>query len=83
MKLIDLLIGETPYRFEREEDESIWVYDDAHNLCAIIDGRGQWIEYRVTGVYNNGIDMAEIDITALRSLEKIAGKIAEDLEDES
>ena len=82
MKLIDLLIGETSYRFEREEDESVWVYDDNHNLCAIIDGRGQWIEYRVTGVYNSGADTAEINITALRSLEKIAGKIAEDLEDE-
>ena len=43
--------------------------------------RGEWIEYCVTGVYNSGYDTAEIDITSLRQLERIAGKIAEDLED--
>ena len=82
MKLIDLLIGETSYRFERH-DGNVYVYDDTHDLCALIDGRGEWIEYHVTGVYNSGTNTAEIDITALRDLEKIAGKIAEDLEDES
>ena len=37
IKLIDLLIGDTSYRFERQEDENICVHDDAHNLCAIIE----------------------------------------------
>lgn len=81
MKLIDLLIGETSYRFERDINGDIWIYDDAHRLDAVIEKRGEWIEYHVFDVGDSANNLAVIDVAALRQLETIANKIAEDLEE--
>lgn len=83
MKLIDLLLGGTSYRFERDGGGNIWIYDDAHELCATIDECGEWIEYHVFDAYNSETDLIAIDAAAFHQLETIAGKIAEDLEDKS
>lgn len=81
MKLIDLLLDGSTYRFKRDDDGDIWIYDDSHGLCATVDKHGEWIEYHIFDPDDCGAKLIPIDMAALHQLENIVGKIAEDLED--
>jgi hypothetical protein len=72
MRIIDLLCNNKgiDYHFSKTA-EGFSVEDNRNDLCAIVDEDNDKITYYVSGVYNSGIDYAEINIDALMELKKI------------
>ena len=66
---LEFLSMANDYDIEKCEDKTYRVEVKDNNLCALISGNG-YIEYYVTGVYNSGTDMEEIDINSLAGLKK-------------
>lgn len=70
-KSLDLLALAEDYKIEKPAAKyDDWCYkisEKKGNLCAFFELDGS-IKYYVTGVYNSGIDVAEIDVRRLHRL---------------
>lgn len=80
---LDLLELAKKFIVKKEVDGSYFVCcsDDEYTdgeVCAYIENDGS-VKYYVTGVYNSGSDLAEIDITVLEKMKEFCERMTEDL----
>ena len=67
---LELLAMASDYEVTKQEDRTFRVDVKDCNLCAIISPNNIDIEYYLTGVYNSGSYMEEIDVNSLNGLKK-------------
>lgn len=67
---LELLALADMYRIVKSE-EGYFIYDDDNELCAFVYGTNEeCIEYYVSGCYNSGVDLVEINMEALIDLKR-------------
>lgn len=64
---LELLALADMYRIVKSE-EGYFIYDDDNELCAFICCNV--VEYYVSGCYNSGVDLVEINMEALMDLKR-------------